>query len=55
MNHLIVFPDREENNVFTKAVVVTPKRLNGLSTQKSVERSRFKTLTRRICRDILHT
>lgn len=43
MNHILVSPDRGENNVFTNTVVVIPKRLNGLSTQKLVERSGFMT------------
>ena len=43
MNHIIVSPDRGENNVFTNTVVIMPKRLNGLSTQKLVERSEFMT------------
>lgn len=43
MNHILVSPDRGENNVFTNTVVIMPKRLNGLSTQKLVERSEFMT------------
>ena len=35
--------DRGENNVFINTVVIMPKRLNGLSTQKLVERSGFMT------------
>lgn len=43
MNHILVSPDRDENNVFTNTVVLMPKRLNGLSTQKLVKRSGFMT------------
>ena len=43
MNHILVSPDRGENNVFTNTVVIMPKILNGFSTKKLVKRSEFMT------------
>ena len=55
MNHILVSPDRGENYVFTNTVVVIPKRLNGLFTQKLVEVRIYDTISNRMRNDILLT